>query len=137
MFQIAKAGRTLELREGRLVTIPIVHDLLDAMDVLGKIRGKTAYKDKADLAFDLTGDSVRVTEMKIVTTVAAVRGTGDIFYDGRLDMLVNAGPMEKVQSMLGEIGDILGKVTDQLVKYDVEGTVSDPSVTARPLGIGG
>ncbi len=36
--------------------------------------------------------------------------------------------MEKAESLLGPVGDVLGKVTDQLSEYRMTGTVQDPKV---------
>jgi len=67
--------------------------------------------------------------------VVLARINGVVAYDGTLDLEANAGPMEKVQGMLGEVGNILGKVTDQLVKYRITGKAGDPKVAVRPLGL--
>ncbi len=58
-------------------------------------------------------------------------------YTGDLDLKMNAGPLEKLQSMLGKVGDIFGKITDGLVTYRIRGTLGDPKVNVQPLGIGG
>ena len=136
---------TLTMREGRLVSIPVLSDLLDVMDVVARVTGTTTNKDKADVTFDLTGEGVEIEDMTIATQVAVVRSKqGTIFYDGALDLLVNAGPVEKLQEELGRlgdvgrlVGDVAGAVTDGLVKYDIEGTVGEPKIKVRPLGIGG
>ncbi|MBK7404606.1 MAG: hypothetical protein IPJ41_08215 [Phycisphaerales bacterium] len=45
--------------------------------------------------------------------------------------------MEKLQSMLGGVGDLLGSVTDRLITYRIRGTVAEPQVSVAPLGVGG
>jgi uncharacterized protein involved in outer membrane biogenesis len=129
----------LNLRQGRLVSLPIISDLIDVMDVVAAATGTTTYKDTAEITFTLDGTGIEMPDkgIQISTQLAAVRGRGRINYDQTLDLLVNGGPVEKIQDQLGEVGNILGAVTDGLVKYDIEGTVSDPKISVRPLGIGG
>ncbi len=65
-----------------------------------------------------------------------VRGKGQVNFDSTIDFVVNAGPLEKLESDLGGIGAILGLITDQVVKYRIRGTWDDPKLTVHPLGIG-
>lgn len=126
----------ITLRQGRLVQLPLISDLASNMNLLGQLTGQPEFNDEADINFNLTGTGVDISKMQLTTAVLAARGTGQIRYDQTLDLTLNAGPMEKVQSMLGDVGNILGAVTDQLVKYRVRGTVGDPEVSVAPLGIG-
>ena len=71
----------------------------------------------------------------IQSKLLAARTRGDIHYDGRLDMKVNAGVVEKAEDLLGELGDVLGALTDRLLPYVVSGTWSKPKVTPDPLGV--
>lgn len=132
---------TLALRKGRLVKIPVITDVLSTLKVLDKLTGRSDLSDQADVAFDLDPEGVMIEELTIVTQVAAVRGAekpaGVIRYDGTMDLRVNAGPLEKLQSMLGKVGDIFGAITNQLASYRVYGPVSDPKVSVRVLGVGG
>lgn len=65
----------------------------------------------------------------------AAHGTGDIHYGGRIDLKINAGVVEKAESLLGELGDVLAALTDRLLPYVISGTWSEPIVTPDPLGI--
>jgi hypothetical protein len=64
-----------------------------------------------------------------ISTVMAARGKGRVGLDKSLDLLLNGGPLEKVQSMLGSVGAMLGKVTDSLTHYRVTGTVGHPVIS--------
>lgn len=130
-------GGDLRIRDGRLVNIPLISGLARAMNVLAKITGEPKYHDKADATFKLTDSAVDVEKLNVETDVLAARGKGTVGYDGKLDLLLNAGPLEKLQNAAGIVGDIVGAVTDQMVKYDVEGVVGDPKIKVRPLGLGG
>lgn len=126
---------SLKISEGRLVALPVISELMQVMDVLGKATGAYKLEDKMDVSFKLTSDGVRTEGGTLETMVAAARFNGLIGYDQRLNLEANAGPLEKVQGMLGEVGNIIGKVTDQLVKYKIEGTTSAPKVSVKPLGL--
>lgn len=122
---------TLQIRDGRLVMLPGLSQLADLMDVaLGR---DGASNHRADAEFDLTPEGISVTRSEIVTNTIAARGTGLIGYDGALDMRVNAGPMERLQSALGVVGEAFGAITDRLMSYRVTGTVAEPRVGVRPL----
>lgn len=126
---------TLNVRDGRLVALPIIAQLMETMNLIGKITGKYDLSDKADAEFTLKPNGLNLNKTTIETQVVLARVTGVIAYDGTLDLEANAGPMEKVQGMLGKVGDLIGKATDQLVKYKITGKAGDPKVEVRPLGL--
>lgn len=126
----------ITVRDGRLVNIPVLSDLIEAMNLLQKAMGAgTRLEDTADVNFDLTGEGVKITKGEATTQVAAARFTGLIRYNGTLDLIANAGPLEKVQGLFGKVGGIIGEVTDKLVKYRISGPASDPKVEVKPLGL--
>lgn len=131
------AGRgEVRMRDGRLVNIPVVRALAGALNAVATLDRNAEVADRLDANFTLTGDSVRLDDFELISQVIAARGHGFIHYDGRLDILANAGPLEKMQGALGGIGKAIGSLTDSLMKYHIRGSVGDPSVTLRPLGIG-
>ncbi len=125
---------TLNVRDGRLIALPIIAELMEAMSLIGKLTGNYDLSDKADAEFTLKPNGLNLNKSSIETQVVLARITGVIAYDGTLDLEANAGPMEKVQGMLGKVGDFIGKATDQLVKYKVTGKAGSPQVSVRPLG---
>ncbi|MBL0928315.1 MAG: hypothetical protein IBJ11_11810 [Phycisphaerales bacterium] len=125
---------SLSVREGRLMNLPIFTELFAAMDVVGALRG-AGLQDSADAAFSLDGQGVRLASVTFENAVAKARGEGTVFYDRRLDLRLNAGPLEKVQGALGKVGEVFGAITDKLVKYEVTGTLAQPQVRVRPLGL--
>ncbi|MGP1311144.1 MAG: hypothetical protein ACTS27_13190, partial [Phycisphaerales bacterium] len=132
---------TLALRKGRLVNLPAITRILNALKVFDRLTGRSDLSDEADVAFDLTPEGVVIETITVTTQVAAVRGAetpaGIIRYDGSMDIRVNAGPLEKLQSMLGKVGDILGAVTDRIASYRIHGEIGSPKVSPRVLGVGG
>ena len=121
----------IKLREGTLVGLPAISQLTDLMRTAFKITtGRSAQpSDTADVTFRFAGDHIDVTALDIKTSTYAVRGNGSIGLDGELNLVVNGGPVEGVQSMLGAVGDLVGKVTDQLARYRITGKVGEPKVT--------
>ncbi|MCA9309747.1 MAG: AsmA family protein [Phycisphaerales bacterium] len=123
----------LTIREGQLVRIPFVQALTKVMRAVVP----TDYKprDKFDTVFTMDSKGVQMSRLEVETMVAAARGKGTLSYERQMDVLVNAGPMEKVQNMLGAAGDVLGTVTDRVVKYRIYGHVTKPEVQVKPLGM--
>lgn len=127
---ISGAG-DLRVRDGRLVAIPLVQVLERVM----KLAPGAGTNSRADVEFDLDGRGVAVRSLALSTPVLAAEGDGRIGYDTSLDLLLRAGPVEKVESLLGDVGEILGQVSDRLVQYRVTGTAKEPKVEIKPLGL--
>jgi len=128
----------LHLREGRVLVLPGLTQLASVMHVVTTAKtGEEAFTHTVDAEFTLGPTGVEVASSEVTTEFLVARGTGTIGFDGSLDLAINGGPMEKLQSMLGGLGDALGAVTDRLVKYRIRGTIEEPEVSVAPLGIGG
>ncbi|UCD27807.1 MAG: AsmA-like C-terminal domain-containing protein, partial [Planctomycetota bacterium] len=128
----------LQIDEGRLMNLPVLSDLTA---LIAKVRLGTDQKpnDRAKGAFEFQSDHLHISEMEIISAFIGLRGVGIIYYDSKLDINVKARVMEQLQkelSRLGDIGTIIGALSDKVVTYHVHGTISDPKVTVRPLGIG-
>ena len=125
----------LRVENGRLVRVPVVNALI------GEANGDPdeTGSDTLTSTCSITPDSPRILKLRdidLVSGAIGARGEGEIRFDGRINYRLNAGPLERVQGLLGPVGDILGAVTDQFVKYHVTGTLDEPVVSVRPLGIG-
>jgi hypothetical protein len=128
----------LHLREGRVLVLPGLTQLADLMHVAASAdAAEEAMNHTIDAEFNLGPAGLDFTSSEVTTEFLVARGTGTLGFDGSLDMAVNGGPMEKLQSLLGGLGEVLGSVTDKLVKYRVRGTVAAPEVSVDPLGLGG
>lgn len=128
----------LHVRAGRLGQTPLLTAITAATRAAGKAADLdlSATGDEADLAFDLAGDHLHFTQITVRGASFSLRGEGRMYFDQRLDLRFNGGPLEKVQDKLGDIGRLLAKVTDALLKYTVRGTVEEPEVGVA-LGPGG
>ena len=128
----------LHLRDGRVLVLPGLTQLAEVMKVATTAKdAQDALNHKVDAEFTLGPAGVEFTSSEVTTEFLVARGTGTLGFDGSLDLAVNGGPMEKLQSLLGGLGDAIGSVTDRLVKYRVRGTVAAPEVSVDPLGLGG
>lgn len=141
MRETLSGSGVVSIRDGRLVSIPLVTGVMSTFGVLDRLTGRADFSDQASMQFEFRPEHVFVNNLDIVTQVAAVRGrrdnVGTIGYDGALDLTVNAGPLERIQGMLGGIGRALGAITDQIASYRVRGTIGAPRVTVQPLRLGG
>lgn len=124
------------IRDGRLVRLPGLTALADRLNLPGNPLRSTIANHRADFVFELEPAGVRITESSVVANTLAARGTGLVGYDGTLDLQVNAGPLERVQAMLGRVGEALGRVTDQVMTYHIGGTVGEPKVGVSVLNGG-
>lgn len=131
---ISGAGQ-VSVREGRLLIIPGLKEMAEFFNAArGQNPGDLSHRAVA--AFDVTPAGIVITKSEVVTEFALARGTGLVGFDKRLDLLVNAGPLEKLQSFLGAFGRAFGKLTDRLVTYHVHGRIGDAKVDVLPLGMG-
>ena len=118
----------VRIDRARLVRLPVISALMDAIKA-ELVSGKAHDDERASADFTFDGDLVRLEKLTYVGSALAARGEGVVTLDGRLDLEVNAGPVEKMQSLLGpELGKALGSVTDRLVLYEVTGTTRQPEV---------
>jgi len=122
----------MTLRNSQLVSVPVVSQLASAMQLVLR----TSNTHSLEATFDITPQGLQITRSLLRTEVLAARGTGLVGFDGTLDLRVNGGPLERVQSLLGGIGDVFGAVTDNIMNYRVRGTFAEPTVTVHPLGFG-
>lgn|GEM_PF-766971 len=125
----------VHLKQGRLLKLPVLTQLANAADAVGF--GKSAKKNHSlDAQFTLEPAGVRIRGFEVVTTALAARGKGLVRWDGTLNLEANAGPLEKLQSMLGGLGNLIGQLTDSVMTYLITGPASDPEIGVSTLGIG-
>jgi len=136
---LAALGRTVQgggdvsVEQGRLVNIAIIGELSRALQARPVGGGGT---DHGRAHLEILGDRLRMTKLNLVSGAIAIRGDGDFFYDGRLDLRLNAGVVERLQAVLGPLGDLIGLLTDRLITYHVTGRLGEPKVVVRALDFG-
>ena len=124
-----------QLEKAQLVNIPTMDRLISVMKLARRDSKEVAHNDRAEASFELHPDHVLITASELITPTLFASATGKLHYDGRLDMRVQAGPLQKLENALGNVGDWLKKAHGKLLAYDVKGTVNDPKVTPVTMGI--
>jgi len=124
---------TIHIVDGRLVQLPVLSDLLAVVGKAMKAINISSDRptDTADLAFTFEGNRLHFNKVHALTALAALHGDGDIYFDSRLNMVFNAGPLERLESLIGTAGSILGTVTDEVMAYTLTGTLKDPKVNVK------
>ena len=128
-------GGYVMLREGRLLKVQAINIIEDNIAGVGKSnddkRLSPGAKDDVDLIFAFKNDRIRMDRIDYRSSLVAMRGNGEILLDGLvLNLLVHGGPIEKLQSLLGPVGDLTALVTDRVAKYHITGRVGEPKVKA-------
>jgi len=126
----------IHITDGYLLNFPGVRELNSVVDVVSMVRGDGLFSDRFDAKFTITDKAIRVDQSKLETNAINARGTGLVYYNQRLDLSINAGPLEKLENLLGRVGGSIGRLFEKALEYRVTGTISDPEITVRPLGIG-
>jgi hypothetical protein len=128
-------GGRVAVRDGRLLNLPVINPILATLPQI-KVDLWHALEDRADVRFALTGRGVEILQGELVSPVARISGKGMIAYDSTLDVEVNAGVVEAIQSRLGALGALLGDLGEALVTCTVTGTIDNPHIGFRTLGLG-
>jgi hypothetical protein len=122
----------LRVSKARLTNVALVDGLNNAMKIVTR---QPQYNDRMNLNFDLTPTGIEIMHFNLVTAFMAVRGGGVIGFDDSLNLILNGGPLERLQESLGMVGRAFGSVTDRLVRYQVGGTTQAPTIRIRPFGL--
>lgn len=125
-------GGTVNVSNGRFTNIPIISALSRAMQL---VISQGTPNDRAEFTLRLRPDGVVLDDISIIAELMAAHGRGIIRFDNTIDLVVNGGPLERVQASLGALGRALGRVTDRVVRYQITGSLESPSVRVRPFGI--
>lgn len=130
------------IQKGRLLNTNALSQILGSLNVVRQFSGRGPNDDTVDVSFDLDAKGVTISELSVTTQAVAVRGAatpvGTIGFDGNLDLLVNAGPLDSFKRLFGDrVGNIIGIVTDRLSTFHITGPVGNTKVRMRgPLDMG-
>ena len=117
---------TTTVVNGRIVLVDMFRSEL-------KEKGDRQQTDSADMTFELKGDRIYFSKAAILGGMVGIRGTGDLYYDGRLNLLVNTGAIER---LTGPFSEIVQGFAGSFVKYQVTGTMDDVKIGVLPFGLG-
>jgi len=115
----------VQIENGRIFTVPIFSGLFD---ILGKaIPGMGHFNGKNNAHADLTVGKGKVhgRNVYIDGDVFSVKGTGDIYFDGRLDFKVQISFMRR-QSLIGNLIQIITLPITKALEFHLGGTVAEP-----------
>lgn len=122
----------LNVTNAQLVAIPVLTDLFNAADLIGQLQGRGSHDDELDATFRIRPKGVIVDELMVSVPGGKFSGTGVAAFDQEIDFQLRGGPVEKMPL----IGEAIGNITGNLLRYDIRGTISDPKVSATPLALG-
>ncbi|MEM1353676.1 MAG: AsmA-like C-terminal region-containing protein [Planctomycetota bacterium] len=122
------------LWRGRIAQIAVISDVIDFMAGRGDLRRRRDDgSDQGEARFRLRGDHIYFEDLEIIGSWFAMRGRGKVYFNNRLDMVLNAGPFQRGLASLGRVGDALGSVTDNLIAYRIRGSFDDPDIGVAPF----
>jgi hypothetical protein len=124
----------VRLEEAKLMNVPVIDPILRALrHAAAATQGEASRpSDRLRLDWVFRNDRLDFRDITYIGDVVAARGRGTMTLRGLLDLEMNGGPLEKMQSMLaGPIGDVFGALTDAVATYHVTGPVKDPHVRLK------
>ena len=127
-----EGGGTLRVSDGILTGTDAWKRLARLMRIVAL---NPTRKDRADLKFTIDDEKFDFSKMNMLAGAIGVRAKGTIGFDGTLHLDANAGPLEAIQDSAGDVGSILGLITDRLLKYIIRGKIGDVTVNVAPFGI--
>ncbi|MFA7158625.1 MAG: AsmA-like C-terminal region-containing protein [Kiritimatiellia bacterium] len=120
-----RGGGWVKIDNGRIFTVPLFSGLFD---ILGKaIPGIGTFngKNNAHASLTIANGRVRGRNVYIDGDVFSLKGSGDIYLDGRLDFKVQITFMRR-QSLIGNLVQIITLPITKALEIHLGGTVSDP-----------
>ena len=138
---LAEIGRSaggegrLSLRKARLGRIPVLSTIDEALDATAEKAMKRERKghDSLSIEFSFDNDRTQIEKLRLNSRWYGLRGRGDIDFDSRLSLKVAGGPVERLENELGAMGDVLGEITQTLLRATVSGTLLEPKVDIEIL----
>ena len=123
------------LRKARLGRIPVLSKIDEALDAIAEAAMKREHvgHDSLSLELSLDGDRARIENLRLNSRWYGLRGHGDVGFDSQLALMVQGGPIQRLENELGAMGEVLGEITATLLRAKVEGTLSEPQIGIEVL----
>ncbi|MDO9542822.1 MAG: AsmA-like C-terminal region-containing protein, partial [Kiritimatiellia bacterium] len=115
----------LKIEHGRIFTVPIFSGLFD---IIGKIIpgvGSFNGKNNAEATLTVENGKVHGRNVYIDGDVFSLKGSGDVYLDGRLDFKVQITFMRR-HSLFGNLVQIITLPLTKAFEFHLGGTISDP-----------
>ena len=115
----------LSVRGGNLWNIKILNAIIEA---LGLKKPGASESHRLEVQFDIEGEQVDINDLRLDSEFLSLYGQGRI--KGLDDVKIDITP---ITVPLGPVGQLIEYVEAQLIKVEVRGAVSDPSVSVIPI----
>jgi hypothetical protein len=132
MLETFQSDARVDIQDARLIDVAVIGGLVREA---GGVLNSGEAKDRGSADVQLDGRRALITNIDVVSGAIAARGDGTVSYDSTINFRINAGPLERLQGVMGKVGELFGKVTDKLVWYEITGTLEEPVVKVKPLGL--
>ena len=131
----ARGSGQLTLRKARLARLPVLSTIDTALDATAEALMKREHTghDSLSVGFAFEEDRAHIERLRMNSRWYGLRGHGDVFFDSRLDLAVDGGPIERLENELGAAGDLLGEITETILRARVTGTLGAPKVGIEVL----
>jgi len=120
-----KGNGWIKIEHGRIFTVPIFSGLFD---MLGKVipgMGTFNGKNNAEATITIANGKVHGRNIYIDGDVFSLKGSGDVYLDGRLDFKVQVTFMRR-HSLIGSLVQIIAIPLTKACEFHLGGTVSNP-----------
>jgi hypothetical protein len=124
-FYSMKGNGWVKIENGRIFTVPLFSGLFD---ILGKFipgMGKFNGKNNANADLTIGNGKVHGRNVYIDGDVFSVKGSGDVYLDGRLDFKIQITFMRR-QSLIGNLVQIITLPITKALEIRLGGTVAEP-----------
>jgi hypothetical protein len=119
-------------RLGRFPVLSTIDEALDAHAEKAMKREHTGH-DSLSLELSLGGDRARIKNLRLNSRWYGLRGHGDVGFDSRLDFIAEGGPVQRLENEMGPLGDVLGELTETILRARFTGTLSAPEIGFEPI----
>lgn len=119
-----------------LVDIPIVSGILSLMRAnAANLLSAGGMNDRLVFRCAIRPGYVDFQQFDFETATVTARSTGRVGFDRAIDMQVRAAPLGRVTTLLGPAGRLIDEASGGLMSFSVSGSVSQPAIMPRPLGL--
>ena len=120
-----KGNGWVKIENGRIFTVPLFSGMFD---ILGKVipgMGTFNGKNSAQATLTVENGKVHGRNVYIDGDVFSLKGSGDVYLDGRLDMKVQITFMRR-HSLFGNLVQIITLPLTKALELHLGGTISNP-----------
>jgi len=133
--QQASGSGVISVRQGKILGLPVM-GLSDRLINLGlnvaPAPPASQWKDQADVRFTFAGDHLHFDKLDLKSETYGADGSGDVWFDHRLNLSFNVRPELPVLSRLGSAGEAPGRLLGKAITFNIAGTTDEPRLSVKP-----